>query len=98
MWSEVTLEPPALHLLIRFAPALVGDFGVAADRSEAAVAECFGGEPSVAPVRESTEWLAHRPMPLADELSLEARAGRACLGPGLLSAGRSSSGLGDYSA
>jgi hypothetical protein len=27
---------------------LVGDFGVAADRSQAAVAECFGGEPGVA--------------------------------------------------
>ena len=45
---EATLEPPALHLLIRLAPALVGDFGVAADRCQAAVAECFGGEPGVA--------------------------------------------------
>jgi hypothetical protein len=41
-------EPPALHLLIRLAPTLVGDFGVAADRPQPAVAECFGGEPGVA--------------------------------------------------
>lgn len=41
-------EPPALHLLIRLAPTLVGDFGVATDRPQAAVAERLGGEPSVA--------------------------------------------------
>jgi hypothetical protein len=33
-------EPPALHLLIRLAPTLVGDFGVAADRPQPAVAQC----------------------------------------------------------
>ena len=41
-------EPPALHLLIRLAPALVGDFGVAADRPQPAATECFGDAPSVA--------------------------------------------------
>jgi|SRR5947209_6788325 hypothetical protein len=41
-------KPPALHLLIRLAPTLVGDFGVATDRPQPTVAECFGGEPGVA--------------------------------------------------
>ena len=41
-------QAAALPFLIRLAAALVGDLGVAAERSQAAVAEGFGGESGVA--------------------------------------------------
>ena len=40
-------QAAALHLLIRLTPAQVGGFGVTTDRSQAAVAEGFGGEPGI---------------------------------------------------